>query len=117
MQSRWWRRLGGYGGEEIGGIVRRLRRGVDEDGDVLGAPGFDCLHPAMKTTTAGTRDTVAGSLGNGGHLGARGALRRLSDVDEIEEQRRRKTVMRGGMDGACSRAAPGARRGHGEAWK
>jgi len=75
-RTRGSRRSCGRGG--IDDELLRVQRRLGEEDDVLGAPGFDCLHTAMKTMTARVLDKVAAAEEEGGHGHAVAVLRRAS---------------------------------------
>src|SRR3954462_7935088 len=71
----------------------------------------DCVK--MKARTRNPMGLLVDALGRGGHVCHGGALRRLSDVDEIEEQRRRRQRWRGENERDVSRKRRGEEIGHG----
>ena len=100
----------------------RVQRRLGEEDDVLGAPGFDCLHTAMKTMTVRVLDKVAAAEEEGGHGYAVAVLRRgFGRRENGEEERGRRSRERGKRWGGSGLAAwhAGGRRGgsRGPRWR
>ena len=84
----------------------RVQRRLGEEDDVLGAPGFDCLHTAMKTTTARVLDKVAAAEEEGGHGFPRRRATGRSGLRGIRTGETRKRVPEGEMERMSSEGSP-----------
>src|ERR1041385_2715479 len=104
-RTRGSRRSCGCGG--IDDELLRVQRRLGEEDDGLGAPGFDCLHTAMKTTTARVLDKVAAAEEEGGHGSPRWCSGVLRGGAEIAKRRGGGGPGRGGMDAVAFWASPG----------